>query len=222
VNVRVIAATNRDLSALIREGRFREDLYYRLKRGYLKLPPLRERREDLPLLIRHLIETGTSEPVTIDPSLMERLALYPWPGNIREMENVLSYLLAVRESDRLSVADLPEHLLPVTDHLSREQTGGTLSSPLSRLTGEHLRILFIIRSLQDSGRIPGREIISEVSGESGNSLPVSRIRARLAELEQEGLILRKKGRHGTVLTLEGRRFLEEAAAGSGYPGGSVP
>jgi DNA-binding NtrC family response regulator len=110
VDVRVIAATNVDLEAAVREGRFRSDLFYRLNVIELKIPPLRERREDIPLLARHFIckiahETG-KEVVDISESAMRALLDYDWPGNVRELENALERAIVTTRSRVLSEADV--------------------------------------------------------------------------------------------------------------------
>src|SRR5439155_10704606 len=90
VDVRIIGATNRSLEKLVQEGRFREDLYYRLNVVKIDLPPLRERREDIPLLAAYFAEKYTRPgdvPKRIPPEAMDILMNYPWPGNIRELEN---------------------------------------------------------------------------------------------------------------------------------------
>ncbi|MBS1241539.1 MAG: putative acetoacetate metabolism regulatory protein AtoC, partial [Gemmatimonadetes bacterium] len=93
VDVRVIAATHRDIAAMVREGRFREDLYYRLNVVSIHLPPLRERRQDIPLLIDHFLRALAARdlrgPVAIDPEAQAALLAWDWPGNIRELQNVL-------------------------------------------------------------------------------------------------------------------------------------
>jgi transcriptional regulator with PAS, ATPase and Fis domain len=93
VDVRVIAATNRNLEEAVRAGRFREDLYYRLKVIPILLPPLRERREDIPLLVQHFLDHYNREfhknTRTVSPEAMEVLIRYPWHGNIRELKNVM-------------------------------------------------------------------------------------------------------------------------------------
>ncbi len=110
VDVRVIAATHRDLAALVREGRVREDLYYRLNVVTLELPPLRERRQDIPVLIDHFLRELTERhgrgPVAVDPEAQERLLAHDWPGNIRELQNVLERALVLAEQDVIG----PEHL----------------------------------------------------------------------------------------------------------------
>jgi DNA-binding NtrC family response regulator len=110
VDVRVVAATHRDLPELVRQGRFREDLYYRLDVVALSLPPLRDRRQDIPLLVDHFLRTLTSRhrrgPVALDPEALRRLLGYDWPGNIRELQNVLERAVLLAEQGVIG----PEHL----------------------------------------------------------------------------------------------------------------
>lgn len=108
VNVRIIAATNSDLGLAVRQGRFREDLYYRISVIPIHLPSLRDRKEDIPLLIGHILSRLSPETrVTVDRGLLQQLMDHPWPGNIRELENVLERMVILRESDLLTVDDLP-------------------------------------------------------------------------------------------------------------------
>jgi formate hydrogenlyase transcriptional activator len=107
VDVRVIAATNRNLSVAIEEGRFREDLFYRLNVFPIDVPPLRQRAEDIPLLVRYLIaryarETGKSIR-RVNKQALHRLQSYPWPGNVRELQNVIERSVIVCESDEFTV-----------------------------------------------------------------------------------------------------------------------
>ncbi len=114
VNVRVIAATNRDLRAMVREGQFREDLYYRLAVIEIGLPSLANRREDLPLLQRHFIERFAGEYKKSVSGLtrraQSRMATYSWPGNVRELENVIGNACIMTESKFIDINDLPERL----------------------------------------------------------------------------------------------------------------
>lgn len=114
VNVRVVAATNRNLQAMIEDNAFREDLYYRLAVVPLELPPLRERKEDLPELVQHLFrklkERHGLERLRMAPSLTSRFWGYRWPGNIRELENVIERMLVLSSGDELTEADLPDEL----------------------------------------------------------------------------------------------------------------
>ena len=109
VDVRVIAATNRDLVELVKEGAFREDLYYRLNVIPIRLPPLRERVEDIPLLVRNALEKMGEKRLKVGADVMKRLSAFSWPGNVRELQNVMERAATLRENDdRLTVDDLPE------------------------------------------------------------------------------------------------------------------
>jgi transcriptional regulator with GAF, ATPase, and Fis domain len=114
VDVRVIAATHRDLPLLVHEKRFREDLYYRLNVVTVHLPPLRERRQDIPLLVDHFLTTLAARhsrgPVAMDPAAQALLLAYDWPGNVRELENVLERALVLAEIDVIGPEHLPENV----------------------------------------------------------------------------------------------------------------
>ncbi|HSB77951.1 MAG TPA: sigma-54 dependent transcriptional regulator [Candidatus Methylomirabilis sp.] len=113
VDVRIVAATNKDLFREVKEGRFREDLYYRLNVVNVTLPPLRERREDIPLLIqhflRHLQGSGKREKV-ISPEALQRLQDYAWPGNVRELANAVERLLILAPGEVIGLEDLPPNI----------------------------------------------------------------------------------------------------------------
>jgi two-component system response regulator PilR (NtrC family) len=114
VNIRVIAATNQDLAKLIPEGKFREDLYYRLSVIPIHLPSLRERQDDTSLIADHFLAKYTREMTKsitdFTPEAVKALQAYPWPGNVRELENVIERAVALESSDRIQVGALPEHL----------------------------------------------------------------------------------------------------------------
>jgi DNA-binding NtrC family response regulator len=114
VDVRVVAATNRDLQVMSRQGKFREDLYFRLSAVELKVPSLAERAEDLPLLVRHFLKafaTQYNKPISgLTRRAQTVLARYPWPGNIRELQNVIEHACMMTESDVIDVRDLPERV----------------------------------------------------------------------------------------------------------------
>jgi two-component system nitrogen regulation response regulator NtrX len=115
VDVRVIAATNKDLEEEIRRGRFRDDLYFRLNVIPFRVPPLRERREDIPVLARHFIAVLSAEhgrrPKPITPEALEALARLPWPGNVRELRNIIERLVILTRGERIEARDLPASLL---------------------------------------------------------------------------------------------------------------
>jgi DNA-binding NtrC family response regulator len=109
VDTRVLGASNKKLQDLVKEGKFREDLYYRLNVVEIHLPPLRERTEDIPLLVRHFIEkyAGNRTPKQLSHEAFSCLEKYPWPGNVRELENMIRALLVQCEADEVSLGDLP-------------------------------------------------------------------------------------------------------------------
>ncbi len=108
LDVRVLSATNLNIDKAIVDGTFREDLYYRLAVIPIHLPPLRERRKDIPLLIKYFCSKHGSEQISIDKEVLETLIMYPWPGNVRELENTVERLLIMRNSDLISLNDLPD------------------------------------------------------------------------------------------------------------------
>ena len=118
VDVRIVAATNRNLEEEVRAGRFREDLFYRLTVVRLVLPPLRERREDVRLLARHFLENGHFNRdrdghrriTQFAPGVLDRLSQYDWPGNVRELHNVIERAVSFAEGDTVELADVPEHI----------------------------------------------------------------------------------------------------------------
>jgi DNA-binding NtrC family response regulator len=131
-DVRVVAASNRSLQQLVKDGKFREDLYYRLNVVKLDLPPLRDRREDIPLLAYHFIMKYTHLPKSVTPDAMEVLLGHAWPGNIRELENAIERACVTSRDDLIRIENLPPDLLlppapnlpfaidldqPLTEHL---------------------------------------------------------------------------------------------------------
>ncbi len=122
LNVRVISATNADLEEQVKNGNFREDLYYRLNVIPIHLPRVRDRREDIPLLTRHFLQNSCKSMnrplMAISAEAMKRLQNYDWPGNVREMENVIERTVALTEHEVIEVSDLPPHIgaqLPLTE-----------------------------------------------------------------------------------------------------------
>jgi two-component system response regulator AtoC len=135
--VRVIAATSRELEAEIAAGRFREDLFYRLNVLRVHVPPLRERREDVPLLVDHFLarfRDALGKPVrTVADDALERLVAYSWPGNVRELENVMERALILCRSDRVSLRELPSN---VAHPETGAPAGGDLSLRRARRAAE--------------------------------------------------------------------------------------
>jgi DNA-binding NtrC family response regulator len=153
VNVRVVAASNRDLVAAVREGRFREDLWFRLQVIPLRLPPLRERREDIPLLVEHFLERlGTElggQHAEVSPEATAALRAYSWPGNVRELRNVLERALLLGSGRRVELEDLPPEL---------RRAGGAgadgrrlLQLPADGLDFEALERDLVVQALEQAG-----------------------------------------------------------------------
>ena len=124
VDVRIIAATNQNLPALVEDKEFRQDLYYRLNVFPLHLPPLRQRYEDIPLLINHFLAKNSEEynrPLEIDRKALKVLLDYPWPGNVRELENIMERLAILVEQDAIRIDDLPGFVLSPQVELKEEE-----------------------------------------------------------------------------------------------------
>lgn len=138
VDVRVMAATNRDLAAMVKEGRFREDLFWRLHVLSLTVCPLRERPEDIPLLVEHFVDKYASSLGIRRPSIpmptMERLQRYAWPGNVRELQNCIYSAMAVLEGNELGLASLPERIHEGTAQDAAKPLAGSLSPLVEVIT----------------------------------------------------------------------------------------
>ena len=143
VDVRIVAATNSDVEAAIKQGRFRADLYYRLATVTLNVPPLRERPEDLPLLLRHFLARSASEcgkPVpAIDPKATECLMRYAWPGNIRELQNVVQSAVILCREGSITAADLPPRITGAPDGKGALDELATRRFTLDEVEREYVR-----------------------------------------------------------------------------------
>jgi two-component system response regulator HydG len=150
VDVRVIAATNKDLEKEIREGRFREDLFYRLNVVPVSLPPLRERKEDIPALASHFLciyrEKNKKELREISGKALDLLVRYDWPGNIRELENCIERAVVIARGEIIAPADLP----PQIQALSSEKEDSEVRFP-SGISLQELEKALILRTLEDTG-----------------------------------------------------------------------
>ncbi|MEO9899718.1 nitrogen regulation protein NR(I) [Nisaea sp.] len=143
VDVRIVAATHRDLRQLIRQGMFREDLFYRLNVVPIRLPPLRERKEDIPDLVRHFLALAQREGLpekSVDGAAMQRLTAYNWPGNIRELENLVKRLVALYSEEVIGSAAIDEELLD--SPADADEEASDKSENLSDAVERHLRAYF--------------------------------------------------------------------------------
>ena len=148
VDVRLVAATNRDLRKLVAEGGFRDDLYYRLNVVTITVPPLRERLQDVPLLAQHFLEklaaaTG-GPPKRLAPEALALLAAYQWPGNVRELEHVIERAVALASSEMLLADDFPPQLRAEPDRAPP-------SLPTARMTLEEVKRWYVTKVLEEAG-----------------------------------------------------------------------
>jgi DNA-binding NtrC family response regulator len=174
VNVRIISTTNRDLAALVRDGAFRSDLYYRLAGVRITIPPLRHRREDLPVLVRHFVNQFAGEAqrriTRFDPEMMDLFTGYAWPGNVRQLRNVVRTALVLGEGEVLSLAEAPWLAAELA------QSGHTAAARSLRLEEVERRTILEALRVTDSHQARAAELL----GISDRTL-----RAKLRRYRQE-------------------------------------
>jgi len=164
VDVRIIAATNRDLREMAAAGRFREDLFFRLSAFQIHVPPLRERRQDIPDLLQFLLARSGRRfagdvRLVLDPDAEEILRAYGWPGNVREIENVLDRAAILAEDGRISIADLPPHIVPAGLAVDGSPLGGGAGSLREHVRRfEHTLILQVIEEAAGDRRLAARRL----------------------------------------------------------------
>lgn len=185
VDARVIAATNRDMNEMVKQGRFREDLYFRLAMFRIELPPLRERRPDLPALIRFALDgmrrKGDKRHVEVDPAAEEYLASYGWPGNVRELENVLNRACILADGERITLGDLPAE---ITRFAPQPAVAGMAVAREGYLR-DQLRSIeanLIARALEEAG--DDRRLAAQRLG-----IGLSSLYRKLEEFERQGVTL---------------------------------
>lgn len=203
IDVRVIAATNRQLSAEVKKGTFREDLYYRLSVLPLRMPSLRERKEDIPLLFEQFFKRlGQGKhgkaSAAVQPETLERLYGYSWPGNIRQLMNAVEYLANVREDHKLvPMEHLPEYL--------QEQGPSGGSDLLQEVLGKEL--VWVLHKVQAYGGI-GRRHLAELAAGEQPHLTEAMIRSLLLTTESLGFTQSGRGRRGSVITEKGKLVIQ--------------
>lgn len=199
VNVRVIAATNKDLREEVRQGRFREDLYYRLQVVPVELPALRDRGDDVALLSNYFLERVAEQngmtPLAISPEAMSALRSYTWPGNVRELENIMERLAILSDGPSLQLGDLPEYMVS-GEVLQRAQESEVQNSALTTaVTGSEFSLTEIPESgLDFNALVDGFEntlILKALEKTAGNK----KAAARLLKLNRTTLVekIKKKG-----------------------------
>jgi two-component system response regulator HydG len=179
IDIRLIASTNLDLAREVREGRFREDLYYRLNVVPVQVPPLRDRRDDIPLLAQHFVQVyadKNGKPIRgLTPAALERLNHYPWPGNVRELENAIERAVVLSRGDVIDEGDLPRE---VRDAAARAGDYDTLSFPIGTPLAE-IEMRVIHETLRQTGG--DKKLAAKLLG-----IATRTIYRRLSEPDEEG------------------------------------
>lgn len=154
IDVRIIAATNRNLQEMVKAGTFREDLYFRLSMFQIQIPPLRERRQDLPDLLGHLLDglrRETGKQLSLDPEVEELFVNYAWPGNVRQVENVINRAFILADGERITVADLPAEVTRVSDAGGSETVFGAPADGGLREQVRRFEVSLIRQALELAG-----------------------------------------------------------------------
>lgn len=214
IDVRVIAATHRNPVDMMEEGDFREDLFYRLNVFSLHLPALRERIEDVPVLLNHF----TNRDLTFSKECLDLLTGYDWPGNVRELRNVAEYIATIEESDEVTIESLPNYL--INSRIKRGQTTQLEDTSPSYFQKERqfleektslstaLAVLKVVNYLNEINKTAGRKHLLETLERQNTPLQESQLRKNLGLLSTLNLLIIKKGRSGSYITEKGKNFLQ--------------
>jgi len=225
IDVRIIAATNRDLKKMIAEKAFRQDLYYRLKEGYIRIPTLRERKADIPLIAGHLMDTKFHSEKELSAEAMTMLQNHDWPGNVRELLNTLKFAVAVCDGSTIGADDLPFANEEAgrgwaEGYGSGEQNAGGCedhgfgagAADRNKASGgfddEEKKMLLAVEAVRRSGHVAGRAAVLRYLQERNPGFSEYRVRRDIARLKARGLITAENGRYGLELTEEGKRILD--------------
>ncbi len=218
VDVRVIAATNRNLVTMIKEEKFREDLYYRLKVLQIEVPPLRERKEDIPYLAQHFLKKKKMLMELPEP-IMDVITQYHWPGNVRELENTIEYVTIMNDGD-LQIEDLPfsigEAVMQVasaSDKMAQPRLAVNrrdeklVPAEYVEMNVERL-LLELVLEAKVRGLHTGRKHLMQLARERGVLLTENMIRKQVDALRQKGLVNVQIGRAGCQLTPKGYAYIK--------------
>jgi DNA-binding NtrC family response regulator len=152
VDVRVIVATNQDIQGAVKSGTFRDDLYYRLNVVPIDLPPLRERKEDIPMLIEHFLDKCPTNDKKISPEALRLFVNYPWKGNVRELENMIERIILLSDKDEITPEDIPEEISLVRDDLKSMPEIGEENLDLEKII-EKIEKNYLIKALEKSNGV---------------------------------------------------------------------
>lgn len=207
IDVRVIAATNKDLIQMCKEGSFREDLYHRLRKCYLNIPPLKVRREDIDPLIRFFARKHGAESLHIPEDILHLIADHPWSGNVRELENTIEYFIAVSEDQRVDRTDLPVDFFD--SPVRREKAEVDYAELLINKGNldEYGCFMTTIKSCTDQGLTISRRKLAELAKQHFPYMTEERVRRKTDDLQDLGLITKSVGRVGMRLTTIGLKSM---------------
>jgi len=198
VDVRIIAATNKNLYKMVNENKFREDLYHRLKMGYIILPPLRDRKEDIPELIKSIVFGNNSKTINIENEVVKKLCEYNWGGNVRELKNTLEYMIALSDGENLSMESFPDSMF-----FQNEIKLDELSYDEDKIKPEYLFLLKRIYYYNRNNIQCGRNKLSIDSECSAYKMTQHQVRTKLIQMVEMGFIEMSKGKRGTTITKAG-------------------
>lgn len=211
INVRVFSATNRDLKQLVEQGTFRQDLYYRLNVLPIRVPTLRERRDDIPVLIEHFLEEISSERIHVSQKVMERLMSHDWPGNVRELVSVIQYLVTVMDGKTITLRDLPGQFdtpdVPIkntsrfVDHVINLQQHGNLMD-------FYIMLKCLVESEENGIRV-GRGSIMQYCANNQSEISEQQVRKRMEILGQFNYLTSGTRGQGSRVTERGREALQQ-------------
>lgn len=208
LDVRIIAATNKDLLNLIKEKLFREDLYYRLRVCPLTIPPLRKRQADIPQFIQVFMDKYGVYKFFSDEA-REALINYPWPGNIRELKNTIEYIANISENIFIELEDLPKEIQRSPQPCQKFAELKESSKELKCLFHQE-DIFFILKTLSEhkaKSTSIGRKKLANLARKAGLHLTENKIRTRLEYLSNHGLVVTGKTKQGTLITDKGERAI---------------
>ena len=212
VNVRIIAATNKNLPQMCHSGLFREDLYHRLRKLYLKIPPLREHSEDIAELIEYFKSINGRPDLLISQEVLRMLEINPWSGNVRELSNTIDYFIAVASNGTICPDDIPIDFFEMENAGKKTSKTEKIEKYQETLSGlgnleEFLFILEAIDKYSRCGETASRKSVSNLAEKLFPHLSDDKIRRRTDILKDQGLINKGPGRGGMRLTKEGQEYL---------------
>lgn len=235
IDVRIIAATNKNLGEMVKEKLFRKDLYYRLKQGYICIPSLRNRSEDIPLLIEYWMRNEFNKKLNFDGEIKKLFLEHDWPGNIRELYNVIKYAVAISDTNSINVCDLPFEQITTNqmklsnnldssnsvnnsnilsnsgdnDNIGNKNNSFSDDSSIIGMQVCNIKILKIVNQLNEEFIIAGRKKIGEKCENLGIHITDYKLRKILNELCFDGYIVKITNSYGMQITEKGLNLLLE-------------